>query len=501
MIRYIAGLFFLVLLAQNIFPQEVTDYLDKIDLKLKRDKSYLNLNYVVSKPDSFVFRSLKAIPRQDHREAFSFRMADNVQYMFVFLNKVEGRDSIELLYVNEINSDTSSAKTFFGAVNGDKTDTLCVLNFRDLISLKWQRNPVYDSLYTFVKTLARKFEQDELPSLLGIKPDNEITTSFGISSPDNEDYLSYAKINSIHYYPENKTVSQRGGRGGEVTSSPLKLDLSFSTLSFAHEKMNFMSEGSSLEISAADNVLNLLPYQALSLKGGFRTLFNFSGGRDIKQASYLDARFMARFRANTSGLSTNSFFIVSNDRPVLNVGNSIILDLNFMRPFSLPFINLYMSMGQKKFSDPIVSFSTPVDKYAFFSFTQDELTMSFFWNASDKKTGRFKMDIGAAYFDVWTAHYDSLGNAKRTYLQNSVFNPVVALSYNFVPNNNPLLGGDLRFFDSRIKALFWLKIVELSPISTLRFETIYLSGPVARQNRIWENNGGVMFQLRYRYGL
>lgn len=499
MIRYLIGLFFAILLTQNIFAQEVSDYLDKIELKLKRDKNYLNLNYISAKADSLTLGSFKEIPRIDRREPFRFKTAENVQYMFVFLKGIEKPDSLQLLYINEINSDTASSKTFFGGVNGDRTDTLCVLDFKDIVSLMWSRNPLYDSLYSFVKTASGKYEPDELPSLLGIKPDNEINTGFGISARDNEDYLNYAKINSVHYYPENKTLSK--GRREEVSASPMKIDASFSTLSFAHEKMNFMSEGSSLELSASDNVLNLLPWQTLSLKGGFRTLFNFSNSRDIKQATYLDAKFMARFRTNTSQFSTNSFFIVSNERPALNVGNSIILDLNFMRPFSLPFFNIYLSMGQKNFSDPIVSFTTPAYKYAFFSFMQDEFTMSFFWNANDRKTGRFKMDVGVAYYDVWTAHYDSLGSLTKSFLQNSVFNPVVALSYNFVPNNNPVLGGDLRLFDSRIKALFWLKILELSPISTLRFETIYLGGPIARQNRIWENNGGVMFQLRYRYGL
>lgn len=497
MIKYLTGLFFVLLLTQNLFPQEITDYLEKIDLKLKRDKNYLNLNYVVLKSDSLA--SFKEVPRVDHKEPFKFKAAGNVQYMFVFMNRVENLDSLQLLYVNEINSDTASSKSFFGSLNGEKTDTVCVLNFKDIMSLRWKGDPIYASLYDHVKSSVRNIQPDELPSLLGIQPDNDINTSFGISARDNEDYLNYAKINSIHYYPEIKTVSK--GRREEAAGSPYKIDASFSTLSFAHEKMNFMSEGSSLELSVADNVLNLLPWQALSLKGGFRTLFNFSSSRDIKQASYLDAKFMARIKMNTTGFSSNSFFISSSDRPSLNVGNAIILDFNFMRPFSLPFFNFYLALGQKTFTDPYVTFSTPNDRHAFFSFTQTEFTMSFFWNSSDKKIGRFKMDLGAAYFDVWTAHYDSLGSVKNTFLQNSIFNPVVALSYNFVPNNNPLLGGDLRYFDSRIKALFWLKILELSPISTLRFETIYLSGAFARSNRIWETNGGVMFQIRYRYGL
>jgi hypothetical protein len=252
---------------------------------------------------------LNEVPRVDHKEAFKFKSAGNVQYMFVFLNRVDNEDSLQLLYINEINSDTASSKSFFGALNGEKTDTVCVLNFKDIMSLKWKKDALYDSLYAHVKSAARNFASDELPTLLGIKPDNEINTSFGISARDNEDYLSYAKINSIHYYPENKTVT-KGRREEAGGSLPFKIDASFSTLSFAHEKMNFMSEGSSFEVSTADNVLNFLPWQSLSFKGGFRTLFNLSSSRDVKEAAYLDAKFMGRFRLNTSRFSTGSFFIL-----------------------------------------------------------------------------------------------------------------------------------------------------------------------------------------------
>jgi hypothetical protein len=46
-----------------------------------------------------------------------------------------------------------------------------------------------------------------------------------------------------------------------------------------------------------------------------------------------------------------------------------------------------------------------------------------------------------------------------------------------------------------------VKLFEFAPDNVLRFETIVLTGALSRDLNPWENDGGVMFQLRYRYGL
>ena len=78
---------------------------------------------------------------------------------------------------------------------------------------------------------------------------------------------------------------------------------------------------------------------------------------------------------------------------------------------------------------------------------------------------------------------------------------MVQLHYNFVPGNSPFLGGSLKLFHWRITAFAWIKLFEFSQGSILRFETIILTDPISRDPAEWESDGGVMFQLRYRYGL
>lgn len=484
-----------------LHAQEAEDYIKKIDLKLRKDKTYLNVFYITAASDEKLSAVLSNVPRTDGREAFNAKAGANVEYMITFLKEGFATDSLLLLYVNEIAGDTSSSSGFFGSAGENGADTSMVINFRDMYALKTTGSGVYAGLYAYAANFLRQNENAEIPTLLRIQPDAQIKTSLGLSARDNEDYLNYARINSVHYYPDDKTAapSARGRRQLEE-SAPMKIDASFSTISFSHEKMNFTLEGASLELSAAERVLNVLPWQNMALTAGFRTLFNMNGAKNPSGASYLDATFGARFRMNTGSIASNGTFIIS-DRPLLNFTEALIGDFHFTRPLTLPFINLYFALGRKSFDNPFLTVEKDGLKTAYYSTSQAEGSMSFYWNTSDKKTNRFRMDIGLGYYDSWKASYDSAGSYRSSRLERQLVNPVLAIQYNFVPDKNPLLGAGLRYFDSRPTLTFWLKILELSPKNTMRFETIYLGNPVARSRYDWESDGGIMFQLRYRYGI
>ena len=78
--------------------------------------------------------------------------------------------------------------------------------------------------------------------------------------------------------------------------------------------------------------------------------------------------------------------------------------------------------------------------------------------------------------------------------------PIVALHFNFSPDGKDLLGLTLKEFDSQIKATGWLKIAEFEGGHILRFAGEFITPPFARKAHEWETTGGVLFQIRYRYG-
>ena len=209
---------------------------------------------------------------------------------------------------------------------------------------------------------------------------------------------------------------------------------------------------------------------------------------------------MARIKMNTNSFIQNLSYIQA-EKSLLNVGSSVIAELNVTRPLNLPFLNLYLSTGNKNFDNPLEMIQKNDAKYAYFSFTQAEFTMSFYWNTSDKLENKFKMDLGAGFFDISRAFYDGENIMTEEATLRNTLSPVVAIHYNFVPQGNAIFGASVKYFNSQFNSKIWLKLLELNNIHTLRLETLYISSPVGREMEEWENEGGVMFQLRYRYGL
>jgi hypothetical protein len=491
----------LIITTGYLLPQSVDDYFYKIDIKLKKDKKYLNLHYIdLPLNPQKLPEELRSIPRTNDREAFQFLFKDNVTYKIVFLKDAVGIDSLILLYIDQVTDLSAAVEGFFVGTGGPSFDTVRVVNFQDMYTLKQNHRQIYGTLFKIVNDWLKQSGDEPPPSMLGIQPDTEIKTSLGISSRDNTDYVNYMRANSIHYYPPI-TTEKKGGRRGqqEEVPSTFKIDATLTGFSFSHDIMQFGVGSGSIEFGFGERVLNLLPFQPMTINGGFRTMIMLSDKKsDKNNALMLDARFLGRMRLNTFNLVP---YVIA-DKPKLHVGQAAGIELFVTRPFTLPFMNIYFSTGGQGYSSPNVKFDeTPTTKVAYFSFTQAEATFSFYWNTSDKMNSRFRMDVGGAYYDVWKGIYQGTRNTtkNKTLLQGKFF-PVIAIHFNFVPENVDLLGVKVRFFDSQFMLNAWLKLVEFEGGHVIRFDGTFVSAPMLRKSRAWETDGGAVMQIRYRYG-
>lgn len=500
-------LMFVILCIGFLYPvnaqnQEITDYISKIELKLSKDKNYLNLNYINFQPNKNTDPELQVIPRAENRKALNLQYSENIYYRLIFLKEGFKIDSTLLLYMEEIKLNNDNSNKLFGAVNQDGNDTTKVLDFKDIYYLKNYHRNHYNKLFKLVENYLEQNDEVPPPSLLAINPDKALKTDYGISSRDNTDFLNYEYVNGKHWYPvqqeNNKSIRRR--KKIENEKPKIRLDVSFSGISFSHEAINPKGT-TSLEVTTSEELLNLLPWQSSTISAGLRTLLNFSDkDESINTADLIDIKLLARIKMNSAKLFVNQPF-TSAEAPKLNFTNGIIGDINLTRPFSLPFTNLYFSVGKRSFDDPAMVLKENGINTAYFSFSQFSAAMSFYWNSSEKLTNRFRIDLGAGFYDIWKAQYDqnmTLINGEQ--VQHKFF-PVVSLYYNFVPDNNPLFGGKLKFFDSQVNLSGWMKIVEFSKTSSLRLEGQYIFSPFARILRPWETEKEYMFQLRYRYGL
>ncbi|KAA0243880.1 MAG: hypothetical protein EDM75_15780, partial [Chlorobiota bacterium] len=179
----------------------------------------------------------------------------------------------------------------------------------------------------------------------------------------------------------------------------------------------------------------------------------------------------------------------------LNVGNGFIVEAKTTGTFSLPFFNVYFAYGPENLENP----SYMIGNKAYFTFTQWESTMSFFWNNSEKRPIRYKMDLGVGGFDVIEADYSAPTVARKK--MKDVIQPVLGFSVNFVPNDIEFLGIDARFFDNHLSAKIWLKLLELEGGHNFRVEMTNISAAMFREPEVWESKSSQSFiQLRYRYG-
>jgi hypothetical protein len=290
------------------------------------------------------------------------------------------------------------------------------------------------------------------------------------------------------------------------TDTPFKLDASLSSISFTHEAMNFGIGVAGVDFGVSDRVINLLPWQADVVTTGIRVLFSLSDDKvPLDDKFLIDFKIAARWKLNLRTLA-NAQPYLDADSAKLNIGTAAILDFHLTRPFGLPFINIYIASGGQAFGNPI--FRLPNENpardttTAYFSFVQSEVSFSFYWNGDINRLTRFKMDVGAGYYDIWEAMYDGPGRSPffKALVQDKFF-PLLVLYFYLSPQGDDLFGAKIRYFDSQIRLDAWLKLLEFSKFHTIRFEANYLTAPFGRNPRPWEiSSRSLFFQLRYRYG-
>lgn len=165
-------------------------------------------------------------------------------------------------------------------------------------------------------------------------------------------------------------------------------------------------------------------------------------------------------------------------------------------------MNFYVMVGAPEYADPARKFSIAGGKQeAYFNWNSMEGSMSFYWNTSDNFISRFRMDVGAGYYDVWRAEY-AAGSKKPTTKKQvfANFYPMVQFHFNFAPDDKELFGTRIKLFDGSAKVISWLKLLELEGGHTFRIETQVLTPPIFHKARKWDNEGGATATVRYRYG-
>ena len=141
--------------AQDISKTEVKEMIDKIDIKLKDDEDYLNINYVQYNPAENPDQSFKSIPRPDGRDPFTFEERDNVQYNIVFLMEGVGLDSLYILYLQRVESTAEAGGNVFGGGSQAAQTITRPLKFSDIYYLKTQRREYYDKFMQIVQAKLR----------------------------------------------------------------------------------------------------------------------------------------------------------------------------------------------------------------------------------------------------------------------------------------------------------------------------------------------------------
>ncbi len=508
MLNKLLGFVVLYGLLIPILGQNLDELLDQVDLKLRKDKKYLNINYIPF-PNNKITAAMQNIPRTNLREAVSFVSKDNYTYNIIFLKDAVGVDSLQILYVDQIVDRSSGGERLFGETGGPQIDTTKLLTYKDLWYIQKVRPEVYTTLFNEVRRYILENPDQQPPSLLRITPDTDIKTSLGIAARDNMDFLNFMRSNSLHYYPKAKVIEKKGLRksGPSLDSSAVdfRMDAGFTGLSFSHPSMDFSLGGASLELGVDEKMLNLLPYQGGTITGGFRTLVSIADkGADINKAFIIDATILARVAVDMHQLPTSLPFMGAT-KPRLHLGNGAGIDLHLTRIFGLPFINFYAMAGSvPDLANSPLKQTIKGKTFTYYNNTSAEGTMSFYWNTSEANMSRFRMDIGAGYYDVYSAEYtkptDKKPSIKKSVLDN-IF-PVLAVHFNFAPDGKDnIYYGTLRLFDSQLKVSGWLKVLELEGGHVFRVAVTFVTPPFARRQHEWETSGGALVQVRYRYGL
>ncbi len=335
------------------------------------------------------------------------------------------------------------------------------------------------------------------------------TTNDPKISVGNSDYRWYAEVNSGYPFgpPPREQIS--------LDISPYQVNFSDALFS---EKESFGVKGFGLEAGFGSRVLNMLAYQSPIVSWGGRLLIFFQGDwSNLDSAGFLDMRILGRSKVNTEKFIVNSRLyaadpVFSLDPPRMNVQPGFAMELAIGTRFfdgRLPFVTFYFGGGSKDFSNPMITYDRGSEQRAYFSTTQLESYLSYFWKMDQRGYNRMRLDLGIGSHDVWDVVYDSLhhvlGSTEMQGTKN--FQVLLGLDYSHDASDEPTrdqplteFGTRLRFFENRLTVNPWIKVFR-SGSHEVRLEFSAITAPLGRSLYPWEAEKGSMMILRYRYGL
>ncbi|MGA9120592.1 MAG: hypothetical protein WB699_14605 [Bacteroidota bacterium] len=325
----------------------------------------------------------------------------------------------------------------------------------------------------------------------------------------NDDYRWYAEVNSGYPFgpPPREQIS--------LDISPYQVNFSDAIFS---EKESIGVRGFGFEAGFGNRVLNMLAYQSPILSWGGRLLMFFQGDwSNLDSAGFLDLRILGRSKVNTEKFIVHSKLssadpVFALDPPKMNVQPGFALELGIGTRFfdgRLPFVTLYYGGGSKDYSNPMITYDGATGKKAYFTTTQLEGYLSYFWKMDRRGYNRFKLDLGVGSHDVWDVSYDSLNHVEEgiQLLGTNNLQVLLALDYSHNSSEEPTqylplteFGARMRFFFNRLTVNPWIKIFK-SGSHELRLEFCAVTPPIGRSLFSWEAEKGSMMILRYRYGL
>ncbi len=506
-----------ILLNLPLFAQKTDDLIDMINIKLEKDKKYLNIHSIPMYLDKNKNAEILTLPRTDGKIPFEFKLSDNFTYRLVFIKTGIELDSLIILYVNEIKDNSNSAGDEFMTSAVVNDDTNMVVTFKDLFFLKKGNKDKYQHLYSYLTNYLLQNDEESITGLLQIRPDEKLNRSFGFSSRDNRDFLRYMITNSSsHWYPRKEEEITSSGRIKKVEKLPFQVDATLYSLSFAHNIMGFGAQndrgGASLELDVYEPLLNLLPIEAMTLNGGFRAVFLLEKADTREESSYIDAKFQVRANMARRSFMDGDYIFKNNpfafvDQGRLNMNTGLLGDIEVTRPFTLPNLRIYLSVMGDDFSDANIYLTGNPSinnggLYAYYSISQFFTTMSFYWNIDETVEHSFRFDLGTGYYDIWLANYAGWANFRDSKLIKDGFQPLLTIGYTFAPDENPFINLKLKYYDSRITIDSWLRVFKTKDmVHEFRFYANYITPPIARDTYDWETQGGLSLNLGYRYGL
>lgn len=491
-------IFFVIFIVQNVYSQSVEkkiDFLLKSENDSVRYRDYLN-NVKITK--DYINDNFKEEGGFSKLLTFnSLNDFNDETAFYIYFIKIIDKDKIKYvpLYI-ETEPTIDTTKTH-GAVLKNKIkkvvnyskiikDTLLLDYLSEIISKKFN-----ESFNT------NNFNIDETINLFNKKR----------NFYNREQLINYylnEKINDKYWYPINFNGNNL------LDSFQFALSVSFSSLNLSFNKFidNIKILPAGFEVSTQEDILNVLPFQSNSIKIGSRFLIplDFKGKIFKVDQPVLDARFYYRFNKNMSYSFFNKLFSLENSK--LNFGEGFGADFLISSFFGLP-IRVTGFWTKEKFDNPISKIQIENGYKSYFTFFQLMNYFSFYKSLDKNARHRISLDIGGSTYNVREAFYDN--NMKLSNVNNLSWKylPFINFNYNLVLNDTilskmnlePVLGFSTKFYEERFKIMVWISLINFLNAENyeLRIESFYISEPIRREIKVYENIGGTFFQLHFKY--